>query len=58
MDNLLFTIGIILFVVLASFLFTAALYAVVAWAFGITFSWAHALGIWIILGVVSSVFRK
>lgn len=42
--------------IIGSFLFTTAIYAIVAWSFGIQFSWKYAIGIWFILYVLKSLF--
>lgn len=37
---------------------TAALVKIVCWAFGITFMWRYAIGIWALLALVGSFFRN
>ncbi len=49
---------IVLLVLVVSFLFTAGLYWVVAWAFDFAFSWKYALGIWVALFVIKSIFQR
>lgn len=38
-----------------NFLLTAGLYALVAWCFGLVFSWKIALGIWIVASIICTV---
>ena len=36
---------------------TAALVQIICWAFGLTFKWRYALGIWAVLVLLSGIFK-
>lgn len=44
--------------IVLSICITAALVKIVCWAFGITFMWRYAIGIWAILALVGGFFRN
>jgi hypothetical protein len=37
---------------------TAALVKIVCWAFGITFMWRYAIGVWALICLLGSVFKN
>jgi hypothetical protein len=43
---------------LLSFLITSLIIWLICWCFSLTFSWTMALGIWLVLLLLKSVFRK
>lgn len=43
-------------IILLSVLVTAGLVKIVCWAFGITFMWRYAIGIWALLALVGGFF--
>ncbi len=49
---------IFLLILVISFLFTAGLYWIVAWAFDFAFSWKYAIGIWVALFIIKSIFQR
>jgi hypothetical protein len=51
-------IAIVIALLLASFGFTALLVKCLCWAFGYTFSWKIAFGIWVLLGLVGGAFKS
>lgn len=51
-------IAVIIALLLASFGFTALLVKGLCWAFGYTFSWKIAFGIWILLTLVGEAFKS
>lgn len=51
-------IAVIIALLLASFGFTALLVKCLCWAFGYTFSWKIAFGIWILLTLVGGAFKS
>ena len=53
-------LGVAIFVgVLAlSFVATSAIIYGICWAFHLTFTWRYALGIWLILLILRSIFRS
>lgn len=40
-----------------SFLLTAGIFSVICWAFSWTFSWKIAVGVWLVLCLVSNLFK-
>lgn len=50
--------AIVIALLLASFGFTALLVKCLCWAFGYTFSWKIAFGIWILLNLVGGAFKS
>ena len=53
-------LGVAIFVgVLAlSFVATSAIIYGICWAFKLTFAWRYAFGIWLILALVESIFKR
>ena len=49
---------IVIAFLMAGFGITALLVKCVCWAFGYTFSWKMALGIWALLSLVGGVFKN
>lgn len=41
-----------------SFLLTSGIFWLICWAFALTFSWKIAFGVWLIILIVSNIFRK
>lgn len=48
---------IILFALILSFFITAGALYIICWAFSLVFSWKMAIGIWILLNLLSGVFK-
>lgn len=48
----------VLFICALSFLLTSGLVWVVCWAFGFVFTWKIAIGIWVVLLILQSVFKS
>lgn len=51
-------VAIVIALLLASFGFTALLIKCLCWAFGYTFSWKVAFGIWILLTLIGRAFKS
>lgn len=52
-------IGVILLVLLViSWLITCGLIKLITLCFGLTFSWAIATGIWLLMALLRSIFKK
>lgn len=53
--------GIILFFVVllgVDFLISALIVKGICWAFGMTFSWKMAIGVWLIMALLQAVFKS
>ena len=49
---------IIIIALAISILFVAGLTYLVCWGFGITFTWPLAIGVWALLGLLGTIFKR
>lgn len=56
--TVLFYIAVILITFGLSFLISAGLIWVVCWAFGLAWSWKLALGLWVVMLLISSAVKS
>lgn len=45
-------------VILLSILVTAGLVKLVCWAFGLTFMWRYAIGVWALICLLGNIFKN
>lgn len=57
MAALLFMV-LALLILIISFSITSGMIWVVCWAFGLAFSWRLAVGIWVVLIILRSIFKS
>lgn len=50
--------AIYIVLILLSILVTAGLVKIVCWAFGITFMWRYAIGVWALICLLGSIFKN
>lgn len=48
----------IIFAIVISILMVAGLTYLVCWGFGFTFTWPLAIGVWALIGLLSTIFKK
>ena len=53
----LIIMGFILAIASLEFLFTAGIIYLITWCFGLAFSWKIAFGIWLVMLLLTSIFR-
>lgn len=58
MSKLIILISAILLLLGLDFCITSGLFWVVCWAFGLTFTWKIALGIWVISIFLAAIFKS
>ncbi len=54
----LIIVVIYIVIILLSVLVTAGLVKIVCWAFGITFMWRYAIGIWALICLLGNIFKN
>jgi len=58
MKDVLMIVAIIVAAVFLGLGITAGLVKIVCWAFGLTFMWRYAIGVWALICLLGSIFKN